>query len=320
MGKKKFSLHKATDNHLTQTIKLGDSERTKFTTMAVLTENVIPDPENPRCPILTVDDIRNGINKNDPYKQQKEVELSSVVNLSNSIKKEGLMSPIVVVPSDNNKFKIVAGFRRYLATILAGLDSIEVRLYKDAPGQLDVMITQWVENELRENLDLKKSVNHVKKIIDHYNLKNNKNLTAIDLSKMLSLSRQSAQYYKNIASNPVVMELIQTQKVKTMRIARELINCKSMNEALLAIEKLTQKSKEVKATNKKLESKPVKVNISLGSTTKPIVAKTIVEMVLSSSKYKPFKNEFKEINWSTTTGCKEAIKKLIALMEQQVEA
>ena len=38
---KKFGIHKATGNHLEQTIKLGDSERARFQTMTVLTDNII---------------------------------------------------------------------------------------------------------------------------------------------------------------------------------------------------------------------------------------------------------------------------------------
>ena len=67
--------------------------------------------------------------------------------------------------------------------MLAKIDTIEVRLYKDKPNELDLMVTQRVENELRENLDLKKLVIHIKNVIAQYKLINQKEI-AIDLSKL----------------------------------------------------------------------------------------------------------------------------------------
>lgn len=69
-----------------------------------------------------------------------------ISELAQSIKKFGLIHPIVVAPIDNSeKFKLVAGERRYRGAILAGLAEVPVVLRKDN----DIILA---EIELEENV------------------------------------------------------------------------------------------------------------------------------------------------------------------------
>jgi ParB family chromosome partitioning protein len=67
--------------------------------------------------------------------------------LADSIKSMGLISPITVRPIEHGEFQyeLVAGERRYLATKLAGLDTIEA-VVRDLDDQ------QTIEIQLHENL------------------------------------------------------------------------------------------------------------------------------------------------------------------------
>jgi ParB/RepB/Spo0J family partition protein len=315
---KKFGLHKDTDANLKQTIKLGDSERTKFQTMTVLTENILIDPNNPRCPLINIEDIKDGLKSNDINFHRKQQELETIKNLSLSIKEQGLMHPIVVVSTANNKFTIVAGFRRYLATVLAGIDTIEIRLYKNKPNSIDVMVAQWVENELRENLDLKKSVQHVKKIIDSYQDKNDKILSAVDLAKLLCLGSTTAKYYKKIVSNEIVMDLIISGKVKKMRIARELIQYNSREEILSKLESLLITTEMKEPINKNKAKSQIKSS-SLEATKKGTAIKALVDMIISKQEYSEYGDQFVKIKWDTSNGCKNALTLLINVIEKKLE-
>lgn len=86
-------------------------------------------------------------NPNQPRKDFNEDELS---DLADSIKKEGLLQPIIV-RSDSKGYQIVAGERRWQACKLAGIESIPVRIVEmDDERTLRVAL---IENLQRSDLN-----------------------------------------------------------------------------------------------------------------------------------------------------------------------
>ena len=76
-----------------------------------------------------------------------------LTELSNSIKKNGLIQPIAVRvdSSDTNKFEIIAGERRWLAAQKAGLHEVPIVIHDLSDNEtLEVAI---VENIQREDLN-----------------------------------------------------------------------------------------------------------------------------------------------------------------------
>ena len=67
------------------------------------------------------------ISKISPNKQQprKNFDEKEVQELSNSIKNQGLIQPIIVRATGNDGFEIIAGERRWRACQLAGLHSVD---------------------------------------------------------------------------------------------------------------------------------------------------------------------------------------------------
>ena len=61
-------------------------------------------------------------NPSQPRKKFKETELNE---LAISIKKQGLIQPIIVRPTNNNQFQIIAGERRWRASQLVGLHEVD---------------------------------------------------------------------------------------------------------------------------------------------------------------------------------------------------
>lgn len=62
-----------------------------------------------------------------PNQPRKDFDEESLGDLADSIKREGLLQPILVRPMDKG-YQIVAGERRYQACKLAGLDRVPVRI------------------------------------------------------------------------------------------------------------------------------------------------------------------------------------------------
>lgn len=59
--------------------------------------------------------------KNHPFKVKDDEQME---NLVDSIKEKGVLNPIIVRPTKNNKFEIVSGHRRKRAALLADLEEI----------------------------------------------------------------------------------------------------------------------------------------------------------------------------------------------------
>ena len=90
------------------------------------------------------------IQKN-PYQPRKEFDKEKLDELAQSIKENGVIQPIIVRQSPVIGYEILAGERRYRASLLAGLTSIPA-VVKQLSDQ-EMMVQSIIENLQRENLN-----------------------------------------------------------------------------------------------------------------------------------------------------------------------
>jgi ParB family chromosome partitioning protein len=104
-----------------------------------------------------------------------------ISELSESIKTHGVLQPLIVVPSADGKYKIVAGERRWRAAKRAGLETVPV-LIKNYSEQ-EILAISLVENLQRQDLhDIEKAVTY-QTLIEEFSL------THDALAAMLGISR-----------------------------------------------------------------------------------------------------------------------------------
>ncbi|MDY6065220.1 MAG: ParB/RepB/Spo0J family partition protein [Finegoldia sp.] len=103
-----------------------------------------------------------------------------IEELAQSIKEHGLISPIVVRKKDD-KYEIIAGERRFLASKKAGLEKIAA-IVKDMDDR-EIAEVSLIENIQREDLNSYEEALAYKKLMEEYEL------TQKDLSEKLSKSR-----------------------------------------------------------------------------------------------------------------------------------
>ena len=118
-----------------------------------------------------------------PYQPRKTFDDEKLNDLTNSIKERGIIHPIVVRPSksQNEKFEIIAGERRWLAAKKANLDSVPVVILNvDDEKSLEFAI---VENVQRQDLNPIEEAKGYQKLIDEFNYNQEK------LSKFIGKSR-----------------------------------------------------------------------------------------------------------------------------------
>ena len=131
--------------------------------------------------------ITNKVSINDltrnKFQPRKNFSKESLKELSNSIKEQGVIQPIVVRPnkSTEGKYEIVAGERRWLASQNAGLHEVPiVVLNVDDVKSLEFAI---VENVQRQDLNPIEEARGYQRLIDEFNYNQDK------LSNFISKSR-----------------------------------------------------------------------------------------------------------------------------------
>lgn len=142
-------------------------------------------------------------NKEQPRKIFKDKEL---LELSASIKENGVIQPITVKEDDDGKYIIIAGERRFRATKLAGLDQIPAIIKKVTKKETLVMAI--IENVQRSDL------NCVEEALAYYQLMNEFDLTQEEVAKKVGKERSSVANFLRILKLPrEVIQLLNKEEL-----------------------------------------------------------------------------------------------------------
>lgn len=139
---------------------------------------------------LLVDLEKIEVNRDQPRKIFKEKDL---IELSDSIKENGIIQPIIVIEKEG-KFEIVAGERRYRASKLAGLNKVPV-IIKRATKK-DVLVMSIIENVQRSDL------NCVEEALAYFQLMNEFKLTQEEVAKKIGKERSTIANFLRILKLP----------------------------------------------------------------------------------------------------------------------
>ncbi len=94
-------------------------------------------------------------------------EDSSLNDLANSIKEQGLLSPITVMKNDDGKYDLIAGQRRFLACIKLDRDKISA-IIREKMDDTDATIISLIENVHRADMGPIDKANAYQKIYEKY--------------------------------------------------------------------------------------------------------------------------------------------------------
>lgn len=146
------------------------------------------------------------IQKN-PYQPRKEFSKEKIQELAQSIKENGLIQPIIVRQSPVIGYEILAGERRYRASIAAGLSEVPV-IIKNLSDQ-DMMIHSIIENLQREDLNPIEEAKAYQSLID-------KGYTHADIAEKMGKSRP---YITNLVRLLTLPDFILTE-VETGKLSQ----------------------------------------------------------------------------------------------------
>ena len=146
------------------------------------------------------------IQKN-PYQPRKEFSKEKIQELAQSIKENGLIQPIIVRQSPVIGYEILAGERRYRASIAAGLSEVPVIIKK--LSDQDMMVQSIIENLQREDLNPIEEAKAYQSLID-------KGYTHADIAAKMGKSRP---YITNLVRLLTLPDFILTE-VETGKLSQ----------------------------------------------------------------------------------------------------
>ena len=161
---------------------------------------------------LNINDIEP--NRDQPRKDFDETALSE---LADSITQHGLIQPIVVKPTTQGRYSIIAGERRWRACRMAGLNEVPV-IIKDADEQT-LMEIALIENLQREDLNAVEEALGYRSLIDSFGL------TQDEVAKKMGKSRSAVtNALRLLALNENELEALRRGTI-TAGHARALLSC-----------------------------------------------------------------------------------------------
>ncbi len=200
-------------------------------------------------------------NRNQPRKDFDETALS---DLAESIAQHGLIQPIVVRPTIDGRYTIIAGERRWRACRIAGLNDVPVMI--KATDDQTLMELALIENLQREDLNAVEEALGFKALIDDFSL------TQEEVAKKMGKSRSAVtNALRLLALESVELEALRIGEI-TAGHARALLSCdnKEIREKMLAtakegasvreLEKMAALAKKETKTAKKEIKKPTFYN------------------------------------------------------------
>ena len=151
------------------------------------------------------------------FQPRKKFNKESLEELTNSIKEQGVIQPIVVRPDKNleGKYEIIAGERRWIASQNAGLHDVPVVILNvDDVKSLEFAI---VENVQRQDLNPIEEARGYQKLIDDFGYNQDK------LSKFIGKSRSYIANSLRLLSLPEEVLLMVEESRLSAGHARSLI-------------------------------------------------------------------------------------------------
>ena len=175
------------------------------------------------------------------YQPRKIFDEDNLNDLTNSIKERGILQPIIVRKSndDKSKFEIIAGERRWLAAQKAGLHTVPVVITEaDDLKSLEFAI---VENVQRHDLNPLEEAQGYKRLIDEFSYDQEK------VSKFIGKSRSHITNSLRLLSLPnEIIKLVETQKL-TAGHAKILVG---LENAVFVANKIIEKKLSVRQAEK----------------------------------------------------------------------
>lgn len=333
MAKKKvFSIGTALSQGLEETIESAQNYSGELRVDVIPIKKIELDPTNPRDLILNMEDVHDGISDTDRNRTRKLSELDSLQSMASSIKAQGIINPITVY-KHGEKYRLIAGERRTLASILAGKTDIQAKILDDKPDALKISLLQWIENIERNDLSLWERLKNLEKISEAYAKSKGIQIDQIsiaELSGLIGCVKSHAMNYKTILhADDDVKQLIFENKIKNLEKAalisvikqgslrEQAINACIDGATLKQLKSIAEQDQKPVIHKSSIEKRGRQTTtVNFGVTKNINVAKLIIESILNNSKLAHLRASFHYIDWNNHRVVSTNFKQLLKTLEK----
>ena len=175
-----------------------------------------------------------------PFQPRTEFDETTLRELAQSIKEQGVIQPVTVRKLGYNKYQLISGERRLRASKMAGLNKIPafIRVANDE----QMLELALIENIHRENL------NAIEVAISYQRLIDECNLTQEEVSEKVGKSRSAVANFLRLLKLPPEVQLAIRDGHISMGHARALININDKEEQLKLLQQIIMDEMTVRQT------------------------------------------------------------------------
>ena len=203
-----------------------------------------PAPEAPRAAASPASGLANvpidQISPN-PYQPRKTFNDASIEELSRSVKEHGIIQPLVVTKIGDNKYRLIAGERRFRAAQKAGLDTVPV-VIKETMADTDILQVALIENIQREDL------NPIEEAYAYHQLHEEFQLTQEEISKRVGKERSTVANFLRLLKLPDSVKKLLASGQLSMGHARAILAVDSAKKQEQLAERVVRRNLNVRQT------------------------------------------------------------------------
>ena len=192
-----------------------------------------------------------------PNQPRREFDAESLQELANSIREIGIVQPITLRQTDNGRYQIVAGERRWRASQMAGLTAIPA--YIRTIGDESVMEMALVENIQREDL------NAIEIALAYAHLLENEGMTQEKVADRVGKSRVAVANYLRLLKLPALVQMALQKRTIDMGHARALLSLDSPSQQLAVFEQIQKNGSSVRQVEEIVKKLKNGEDVNLGN-------------------------------------------------------
>lgn len=177
-----------------------------------------------------------------PRQPRRSFDEAGLDELADSIRAHGVIEPVIVRPTDDEEFELVAGERRFRASMIAGLHGIPavVRVLNDRQT-LEVAL---IENLQREDIKPLECAEAYRRLVDEFGL------TYEQIARQVGKNRSTiANTLRLLNLPPRILESLDKGEI-TEGHARAILSFADPDEQIRAWEKVVAKELSVRETER----------------------------------------------------------------------
>ena len=185
-----------------------------------------------------------------PYQPRKVFDEQAIEDLTRSVREHGIVQPLVVTRA-GDRFRLVAGERRFRAAQRAGLSTVPA-VIKDLQKEGDALEIALIENIQREDLNPIEEANAYHQLHDEFGL------TQEEISRRVGKERSTVANFLRLLKLPESVRHRLASGQLSMGHARALLSLDSAKKQEALAERIVKNNLNVRQTEMLASAEPAK--------------------------------------------------------------